>query len=486
MVAEHRHQLMLVSNMAARLAQGVAAAVAVPVYANMLGGETYGVLGFIATLGAFLAFLDLGLPALVALLAARSDPGLTCTMHAAERLLWWVGISLGSTLALASWWLAGNWLNPESIPRATVAGAIAISGIALALRFPSAVRSSALQAGDHQGACNLILAALAIMQHGGAILLLLLQQRDVLGLVAWQAAWAVLHWLTIGYLWRKWGSAMGVVKPIAPLRAHRPYLLGMTASAFCACASLQADRLIASAQLSLDQFAPYSLAATAAGMSTVLIAPIAAAYFPALCRHAFDGTIAEEALNYRYLTWLAAAATLPAATSLACFAHPLMHVALHDQTLAAEVADLCPVLAAAAALGAFAIIPYQVELAHGDTRPAVMINAGLCLVGPAAYVIAINHAGGIGCALVSAALAACNVTAHAMHVHRRWLPGQVARWFTLGLLGPLLLCLCTALPLRALWISIGSDTVSGTACAAVSWLIASAGIYLCCRPSRSA
>ncbi len=477
------HRTILSANLGAKLIQAGSTAVAVPIFANLLGAESYGVLGFIATLTGFLAYLDLSLPVLLNRLVAHQDPQAANIALLSNRLLWGIGGALGVSVAVASPYLTEHWLTAVGLPADQVTAALLISSTTLILRFPVALRSAAVQSTSSQGTFNVLVSMVTIGQNGVGIILLVWVGADLVLLVAWQAIAAVILFLVVDQFWmRCFVRTSPAAAPWTQLLGRWRYLAGMTIASLFSCLFLVSDRLVASTQLSLGEFAHYSLAATAAGFVTLLLSPLTAAYFPVLCRHIADGDESSVLHDYRFLTWFIVMCMLPAAAALIAFSVPLFGLVFHDHAIASGVAKLCPLLIMGTVMGSMAIIPYQLQLAHGVTRAVILINSVLCVVGPPLYWFAAGRWGDTGCAAIFALMSACNLVAHLLVTHRRWLHGSLRLWFLMDFCRPLAICVTIALVIRLLWQNMGADPLLGCVGAFIVFMLGLTTIYTGCRP----
>src|SRR5882757_11514811 len=90
-------------------------------YFRMLGSESYGLIGFYASLAALSAFFDLGLNQTtmreVAKRKADSDRAgeLRSVVFTLQFLLSGIGLSVGLLVALCSQWIATTWFSPTRL-----------------------------------------------------------------------------------------------------------------------------------------------------------------------------------------------------------------------------------------------------------------------------------------------------------------------------------------------------------------------------------
>jgi O-antigen/teichoic acid export membrane protein len=173
-------------------------------------------------------------------------------------------------------------------------------------------------------------------------------------------------------------------------------MAGVTATALLL---FQADRIVTSRVLPLETFGYYMLGATLANaLLYTFVSPVYASVFPRLSSLVALGDTATLQASYRRAWGVMSVIAVPAAAVLCLFAHPLILVWTRDPVAATATAPIAALLVGGMALHGLLLIPFGLQLAHGWTRVALIINASLCAVAlPLVLLLALRF-GAVGAA----------------------------------------------------------------------------------------
>ena len=112
-------------------------------YFRLLGSESYGLIGFFASLAALSALFDLGLnQTTLREVARRGADGerageLRTVVFTLQFLLGGIGLLLGLLVALGARWIAASWFSVTQLAANEVTASVALMGGVLALLFPA-------------------------------------------------------------------------------------------------------------------------------------------------------------------------------------------------------------------------------------------------------------------------------------------------------------------------------------------------------------
>ena len=201
---------------------------------------------------------------------------------------------------------------------------------------------------------------------------------------------------------------------------------------------MQADKIVISKTLPLEQLGYYTLAATGAGGLLQLITPMNTAVFPRLTEHVARSEPKALAGAYiRSCEWMAAAIVAPALV-LTFFAEPTLLLWTGDAPLSRSVAPLLSLLALGTLLNGLMNLPYMLQLAHGWISFSVKTNLIAVSVVVPLLLWAVPRYGSIGAASVWVALNVSYILVGAHFMHRKLLPDVKRRWYKVAVVGPLL------------------------------------------------
>lgn len=437
-------------NILANLAGGawiaVLTLVITPLQVNILGVESYGLLGFFTTLQMVFSVFDFGLSSTITReLAGDRSPGQTQSrplLRTATTVFWGLALVIGVALATYSGALARFWFNPKEVDVALLEQALRVIALYLALRWPVALYGGILSGLQRMDILNAVRAATASLRLVGGIVVLLVW-RDLAGFLWWTSFSAVVEVVAYALACRRVYPAMEW-RPGFSLQAVESvwgYSLSMNAIAVLAILITQLDRLLVSKMLSLETFGYYSLAYNIATGISLVPSAISSAMLPSFAAAHSGGT--RDVLLRRYdnanRAMLFAAGF--AVFALVFFGEPILAIWISPVAAAGAWQPLA-LLSAGFWLGAANSNAYNIAVA--SRQPGVPLKMTLISVAPYALGLywMINAFGANGAAGVWLALNVCYVLILVPTVHRKILEFPVAPWFLKTLL-PFVLLGCT-------------------------------------------
>jgi O-antigen/teichoic acid export membrane protein len=197
--------------------------------------------------------------------------------------------------------------------------------------------------------------------------------------------------------------------------------------------------------LTLELFGYYSLAATVAGVCYLLVAPVTTAVFPSLVKLSTLDERAALARLYHQGAQLVTALTAPAALLLSCYAAGVIYLWSGNAGLAQNTAPILFPLVLGSFLNGLMWIPYQCQLAHGQTGLVFKVNlAGAAVLVPALFWIVPRY-GAVGAAWIWVAVNAGFVLISIHFMHRELVTREKWKWYFADVLLPLIGALAVVL-----------------------------------------
>ena len=448
---------------------------ALPLYARLLGIEAYGVIGFFASLQAVLLVLDLGLaPTLVRSLAQLSASRDERSAQTMRDLVWTFGLLftaagavLGAGVCVLAPAIAVHWLRAEHLAVATLTRSVALMGLVLAAQWPGSLFVGGLMALQRQVAANVVQASLTTLRAAGALAVLAFVSPTLEAFFLWQAGVAVAQ-TVVTYLVLIGGmppSAERARARLALIGERWRFAAGMAGIALMSIVLTQADKVVLSRQLTLSDYGYYSLAAVAAGATTVVAGPIISAAYPVFCQLSLPGSEGALADIYHRTCQMISVVVLPVGIVLVTCPRVVLFVWTGDPAMGDRAALPLALLAVGSMFNALMTAPYQLQIAHGWTRLTLFQNIALVMLVVPALLLATSRWGAAGAAGVWAVLNASYVAVAVTIMHTRILRGHQARWYLVDLALPLLGALAITAPARlsgapayrplaALWLAV--------------------------------
>lgn len=431
----------------------------IPLYVNYLGIEAYGLIGFYALMQSWLNLFDLGMTPTLSREMARFRGGALDVRSIRDllRSIEWIATILalvvGSSVVLASPWLANHWFQTKHLSGSQVAQACMIMGVVLALRFIESIYRSSVIGLQRQVLYNVIVGVFATLRGLGALAVLAWVSPTIQAYFFWQVFVSFLSLVCMA--WCTYGSLPRTDRParfsIPALRQIWRFAGGMTSITFLAFLLTQVDKIILSRLLSLSEFGYYVLASTIASTISVVIAPITQAWYPRMCELVADANSSGLAKTFHQGSQLVSVIAASISVQFLLYSEPILRLWSHDPDLAHAVTPLLTLLTLGNLLNGLNWMPYQAQLAHGWTKLASNINIfAVVLVVPSVLLITPRF-GAIGAASVWAIL---NVGYLLIGVHLMFhqiLVNEKRLWYREDLAFPIAASFIVPLCLKALW-----------------------------------
>jgi O-antigen/teichoic acid export membrane protein len=443
------------------LASGWAALVGlafIPLYIRYLGIESYGLIGFFATVQAWLFVLDMGLSPALNREMARYSAGVVPAQGIRDLLksIEWVYAAIAVLIALAlaalSPLIAGYWLKAQALATDTVAHAVLLMGLAASLQWMAILYRAALQGLQRQVWLSAVNAAVATVRAGGAVLVLAFISPTITAFLVFLCAVGLAESLVLrGHLRRH------LPAPVTPprfsgaaLRTISGFASGLALTMLLGTMLTQLDKLLLARLLPLDQFGYFALAVAVAGALSVLITPINNVAYPRLSEMVAAGSEPALAQQYHRFAQLLAIGILPPTLVICLFSEGVMRVWTGDAAMALAVAPLLSVWVVGTALNGLMHVPYTAQLAHGWPRLSALLNmAAVAFMVPAVLLLVPRH-GAIAAAWVWVAVNAGYIVFGIALMHRRILVAEKWSWYIRDTLVPVLACSMAA---ALLWLA---------------------------------
>lgn len=422
----------------------------VPIYIQYLGGEAWGLVGFMSMLQAWFILLDLGLTPTLSREMARFKAG----AHSAQsirdlmRSLELVYIGVASVVVLSVWfiapWVGVHWLNVVHLSKSTVASAIGIMGFVLAMRMIEQVYRGAIQGMQAQVWLNAAQGMLATLRWGGAVGVLMFVAPTIEMFFYWQGLVSL-----VSVIWLAWKTYDLIPRAerrarfdLSKLKEIGRFAGGMAATTLLSLLLTQVDKLLLSKLVTLEVFGYYTLAASVVAALYFLVAPIATAVSPKMAEQVAKSSYEDLVETYHSACQWLSAIMVPAAIVVAMFAEPMLYAWTGDTHLAKQTAPLLSLLAIGTLLNGFMHIPYMAQLAYGWVGLAVRVNIVAVLFIVPTTLWAVPKYGAIGAAWAWVVLNAAYVLVGINFMYSKILERERWRWYIDSILKPLVVGGC--------------------------------------------
>jgi len=418
----------------------------IPLYIHYLGIEAWGLVGFLAVLQAWLSILDMGLtPTLTREMArfsagAYDASGIRNLLRSLEFVFGIIAVLIGVLICWVAPWIASYWLMAVKIPMSEVSLAISIMGFVVAARMVEQVYFGVLQGLQKQVWLNAVIAITSTLRWGGAVIVLVFYSPTIAGFFLWQGIASVVSLLIMmrGVYHFIPKSKMPTRFDWRSLMPIRYFAGGIFFTTIMVLVLTQADKLILSKIVPLNEFGYYMLAVTVANALLFLVRPIGAAIGPRLTELATCEDTLIFSTNYHQGSQWVSVMLIPSALVMAVFAEPLLWAWSGNRELAESSAPFLTLLAIGTMFNGFMHVPYMAQLAYGWASFAAKSNLFAALVLVPAILIAVPYFGAIAAAWIWLSLNAIYVFFSMHFMHNRLMKSEKWVWYSNAIAYPLL------------------------------------------------
>lgn len=417
-----------------------------PCYMSVLGMESWGLVGFylilIAVISQFGVGLNVTMNRELSHLSALSGTGrqMRDTVRSLEAVYWSLTLVAGLVVVLGAPLIGHYWVQAKTLSVGEVTQVVMLMGLSLAFQMPGLLYSGGLLGLQRQTLLAGINVVMNSLRFFGAVAVLWWISPTIQAFFLWQIGvgavfTAVLCWC----LWRSLPAAEGRASVrrdvLVPLW---PFILGTTGLSLAALGLSNLDKVLLSHLLNLETYGYYMLAYMAAVGINTISGSVVPVFMPQLTQRVALNEREQLVEQYHLGSQVLAVLLLTAAVVGAVFSRELLLIWTNDPVKAEKAHLILSLLLAGNALNCLASLPYVLQLANSCSRITLIMNLGALVVMVPLIVVLTTTFGPVGAAAAWVALNLLYLLVCVGVTHRRFLPGQSARWYGHGLLAPLL------------------------------------------------
>ena len=419
----------------------------VPIYIKLMGVEVYGLLGIFMSLVVLLSLLELGLSATLSRELSKlsvienSEQESRNLVRTFEVVYWGIGVVVGIIVIILAPLITKYWINSTSIPSETIEQALLIMGISIVFQWPGTIYTGGLMGLQRQVVLNVIRSVSAVVQHGGAVFVLLFISPSILSFFLWQSLVALLTTIVLAiWLWKslpKSGQHSKFDKKL--IVKNWQFASGMMGISLVVILLTQLDKIILSKMLTLEMFGYYMLAFNVANALHSLVTPISSAFFPKFTQLVSSAEESNLITLYHKGCQLLSVFVLPTAITIAVFAQEILILWLGDTIAAQNSHQILTLLIIGTAFNALMTLPYMLQLAHGWTKLAFYKNIVAVFILVPLMLWMVQMYQGVGAAWVWVILNLGYIIFEVPIMHRRLLKGEMGKWYRRDIILPILI-----------------------------------------------
>ena len=278
----------IIANIIGRFWAAAITILLIPQYIKYLGIESYGLVGFYATLIGTMSVLDMGLSTTLSRELAKQKAGnrspkdIRDLTFSLELIYWGIGLLICLIIVLASGFITEYWVNAEQLPATTIRNTVTLMGLVILFQWPINLYDGGLRGLEELVLSNTITVIMATLRGAGVIVILKYVSPTLEAFFLWQAALSFMYVFIMRWgLWKKMPFFNQRPKFSRPeVRSIWRFALGMTGISAITFFLAQIDKVVLSKMLLLSDFGYYNLAFTIAFSITLIVGPVALAFFP--------------------------------------------------------------------------------------------------------------------------------------------------------------------------------------------------------------
>jgi O-antigen/teichoic acid export membrane protein len=311
----------------------------------------------------------------------------------------------GGILFLFSDIIATKWLKVENLPVSDVIVAVQIMAVSVSLRWMAGLYRGVITGSEKLvwlSGYNVIIATLrfvgvfASMWYLGFTPLVFFIHQFIVALIEISG----LAIKTQQLLPSKTALSEPIGWSFAPVKSVLKFSLTIAFTASVWVFVTQADKLVLSGILSLENYGYFTLAVLVANGIMVIGMPISSAIMPRMTRLHAENKHDEMIKVYRKSTQLVAIIAGSVAITLVATAKPLLIAWTGDLHLAEQASPILRLYAAGNLFLCIAAFAYYLQFAKGNLRYHLIGNVGLVVILIPSIILAARYFGGVGAGYV--------------------------------------------------------------------------------------
>jgi len=406
----------------------------VPLYLKYLGIESYGLIGFFATMQALFQILDMGMAPTINREVARGMASGAMRdarnlLHTLAVIYWSVAVAIILAVFALAPVISHYWLQSKNLSPETISHAVILMGVVVAARWPVGLYQGVLMGAQRlavSGGINIVMVTVGNL---GAVVVLAQVSPTIEAFFIWQAAAGLVYAEVMRRAARR---VLGVEEAQkfdwSSLKRVWRFSAGMSFVALSGVVFTQMDKVILSKLLGLAEFGQYMLATLVVSGLYVLVTPFFNVVYPRFSALVAQGHTAQLMDLYRLCARALATALFPLAMLLVLCAEDLVLVWTGSPEIAAGAPPVIALLAVGSALHGVMYLQYALQLAYGQTRLPVVITLTLIVLLAPLIVLLTLSFGAKGAAMAWLALHVVYLIIGTWLTHRHLLRGIALTW----------------------------------------------------------
>ncbi len=427
----------------------------IPLYVNILGVESFGLITFYSTLSTSLVILDIGFSTAVTREVAVLNSNLNTKndknnlIYSIEVIYWAISCTIGIALFLFSDLIANEWLQSVSIDRVKITNCIEYMSLVFVFQFPLSLYNGILIGVSKQNHVALLHIVYMTLKNAGVFFIIYISKE---GVEMYFLLQAVIMFTTI-LLYKR--VVQYFVPPNLNFRFSFSYIrkiwkfsVGMAGISLITFFLTQIDKLIVSKTVSLENVGYYNLAFTISAIISQGVVLIQSFVFPK-----FTELYARLKLNelmdiyYKSCNWVSII-IFPICLQLVFYPKEILLFWTGNIMLTHKTSLLLQIVVMGTTFNALMWVPYFYLLSRGITKFTFYQNIIIALVSVPLIVILTNKYGILGAGVVWLFVNMCYILFSIPLIHCLYIYGGIKKWVIESILVPTFYSLIVFFPFK--------------------------------------
>ncbi len=362
--------------------------ISVPIYLYFLGVESYGVIGFYATLLATTSLLNFNIGAVMSREIPRMrtlqmrEGDINTVVYTLEVLFWILGIGIGLMIGVFSQSLS-SWMNAETLPKEVIQQCIWIMGGVLALNWPLQMYVGVFNGLNRQLDASGFYLIYSVVRVFGVVPFFFIFKIDIIGYFIYQFVVSIIF-MIIQRIW-VWKCLIlegeGFVYNFAAVKKVASFLGQMSVVGMFTVVVSQLDKLFVSKMLPLSDLTYYTIAASMCSGIIIIGSTFNTYLLPKFTKYYFEKNLEDLRNNLHQFVSISAFIVLPISVFLFIHSFEFVLIWTQNKLVAQETEIVLKYLLISTTLLSLMNIPVTVLTATGHTKFIVFQNIVMIIVG---------------------------------------------------------------------------------------------------------
>ncbi len=432
----------VIANYISQIYSALVGILSVPAYAQHLGIEAFGVIGFYITLQAWFQALDVGLSTTLSRESSlynadhSRQPIFSRLKSVLEYFFFGTAATAVVILYLGAEWISTNWIKASQIDATTIELILQLMGVIIAFRWLSCLYRGMIIGFELQVWLAKLNIAVTTVRFLAPLPFIIYFNVGLVFYFHMQLGVAVAEFLLL-YTKIRWHlRAMQIAQIGSSGQSDRSefqrilkFAYGVATTSVIWVILTQTDKLVLSKVLPLDEYGRFSMAVTLANGINLITGPITMAILPRMTSIASTGDKVELLKMYRHLTQLVVTVLTPVTIVLTLTSYSAMFAWTGDTGLSQNTALILAIYTAGNMVMSIGAAAYALQYSLGHIRMHVIGNIISALIYVPCVILASLEFGAVGAASVWLLLNLLYLSIWIPRIHMILAPNINQQWY---------------------------------------------------------